>query len=66
MPTHLTIACFLPNPDADENFRKKQQIKQGDAWIIPREEIGEKVEIIFISVYIYIYLFCKDKKSWQW
>ena len=44
MPTNLTIACFLPNPDADENFRKKQQIKQGDAWIIPRDEIGEKVE----------------------
>ena len=43
MPTNLTIACFLPNPDADIEFSTKQGLKQGDAWIIPREEIGDKV-----------------------
>lgn len=39
------MACFLPNPDADETFRKKQHIEQGDAWIIPRDEIGDKVRL---------------------
>ena len=56
MPTNLTMACFLPNPDADETFRKKQHIEQGDAWIIPRDEIGDKVQTfsVFLSVVILI------------
>ena len=45
MPTNLTMACFLPNPDADETFRRTQHIEQGDAWIIPRDEIGDKVSL---------------------
>ena len=49
MPTNLTMACFLPNPDADETFRKKQHIEQGDAWIIPRDEIGDKVWLFLSS-----------------
>ena len=40
LPTNLTHTCFIPNPNADKNFVREQQIKNSkDSWIIPREEI---------------------------
>ena len=65
MPTNLTMACFLPNPDADETFRKKQHIEQGDAWIIPRDEIGDKVRFFHYSSPVLILIFTGEK-TWKW
>ena len=65
MPTNLSMACFLPNPDADETFRKKQHIEQGDAWIIPRDEIGDKVRL-FHSPLPTLTSILTGKKTWKW
>eukprot|EP00091_Calanus_sinicus_P014034 TRINITY_DN31376_c0_g1_i1.p1 TRINITY_DN31376_c0_g1~~TRINITY_DN31376_c0_g1_i1.p1 ORF type:complete len:124 (+),score=20.59 TRINITY_DN31376_c0_g1_i1:84-455(+) len=46
LPTNLTHTCFIPNPDADPNFVREQQIKNSkDSWMIPREEIVVEAEL---------------------
>jgi len=46
LPTNLTHTCFIPNPDADPNFVREQQIKNSkDSWMIPRDEIVVEAEL---------------------